>query len=161
MRVPFFSQRETKMSWCRVRGCRFATSHVTSGHQCGRCGRYGHGRLECGFPAVQAALVRRTCDDRMPESRRCTFRDCHTPWTHATEAHWCAVCGRRGDGCVCSSSTRAPSSICPMCRASATYDAGAPVFTGAECVACAQPAPLVVFEPCRHAVACIACAERL
>ena len=35
-------------STCNVKFCRFPSSHITLGHRCGICRRYGHGQLECG-----------------------------------------------------------------------------------------------------------------
>ena len=36
------------MSSCKVAGCRHPHNHVTLGHLCGKCGKYGHGQMECG-----------------------------------------------------------------------------------------------------------------
>ncbi len=33
---------------CQVYGCRFANSHSTESHECGKCHQLGHGRVECG-----------------------------------------------------------------------------------------------------------------
>ena len=33
---------------CKVKNCRFSSTHDTINHQCGSCKRFGHGRLECG-----------------------------------------------------------------------------------------------------------------
>ena len=38
------------MNCCCVKYCRFQTMHVTAGHQCGKCGIFGHGQSECGNP---------------------------------------------------------------------------------------------------------------
>lgn len=36
--------------YCSVKECRFPCYHVTSGHKCGNCGKYGHGVIECSYP---------------------------------------------------------------------------------------------------------------
>ena len=33
--------------YCKVLKCKFPSSHVTLGHKCGRCNKYGHGEIEC------------------------------------------------------------------------------------------------------------------
>ena len=47
---------------CKVRGCRFATSHHTLDHMCGKCKDHGfdergHGRVECGHGDMMNALL--------------------------------------------------------------------------------------------------------
>ena len=37
-----------KAFYCKVNYCRFADKHTTFGHRCGKCGKYGHGQMECG-----------------------------------------------------------------------------------------------------------------
>jgi hypothetical protein len=46
----------TGMNWCHVDSCRFSDKHSTQNHQCGNCGKLGHGRLECGNPDKIRAL---------------------------------------------------------------------------------------------------------
>ena len=36
------------MNICKAINCRFKTTHITAGHKCGKCGKYGHGQVECG-----------------------------------------------------------------------------------------------------------------
>lgn len=33
---------------CKVKYCRFSAFHTTKSHQCGGCGHFGHGQMECG-----------------------------------------------------------------------------------------------------------------
>ena len=33
--------------FCFVEGCRYNHTHTTSGHLCGTCKNYGHGKIEC------------------------------------------------------------------------------------------------------------------
>lgn len=72
---------------CRVRGCRFAWSHVAFAHKCGRCGEYGHGRLECNDADAISALARHAANDSMPHNRRCEVTGCWCAWSHSTLAH--------------------------------------------------------------------------
>lgn len=140
--------------FCSVRKCRFAGSHVTTAHVCGRCGQLGHGILECG-----------RCDPppcsyvRLPDpSMWCTAPGCATREMHTLQAHVCATCSQRGGGCLC----HKISVLCPHCKTvSAEVDLTKPVYTGADCSICMESAPAVLFPECGHANVCAFCAKRL
>ena len=150
---------------CRVQGCRHPVTHVTSAHVCGRCHHMGHGRLECGSPGRIAALG--ACsDERMPPGTDpCAVAGGAQPWTHRTSAHHCTSCGARGGGAAacCGLSVDPPpvTLTCPVCRAVGPVRLDRTVFTAAACVVCFDEAPCVIFEACRHASVCAACAARL
>lgn len=149
---------------CRVRGCRHASTHVTMGHRCGACGRFGHGQLECLRRDRISELFDLYKDDRI--STPCDVSGCRAPWTHAAVAHHCDTCHARG-GCECSApSSRAAASQslsrrCPTCRQTSDVDVSVSVFTGTDCAVCLDAGPVVVFSTCRHATVCAACVERL
>ena len=46
---------------CRCHGCHHPHAHSTSQHTCGKCGRLGHGRVECGHPRKIQALYLLPC----------------------------------------------------------------------------------------------------
>jgi hypothetical protein len=50
---------------CFVRNCRFSDKHYTENHKCGRCGQYGHGRMECGHPDQIKALITKFSENCM------------------------------------------------------------------------------------------------
>ena len=146
------------MSTCHVKYCRFSTTHATCAHQCGICKQFGHGHLECGkqkkidklksiFPA----------DSVPPGSFSCDVPGCSAPSTHARQAHVCDICDVRG-GCMCKVSLSAE---CPTCKQVSIVDCTMPIFTGAECIICYEPGPVVVFSGCRHANVCKSCADTL
>ena len=131
------------MHKCKVRGCRFADTHVTIAHVCGNCKRVGHGRMECGLSPAPYLL--RALTDVMPEGSRCGVVGCDAPWTHMTVAH----------------PDRRPAKQCPLCRVVSRVDLDTTVFTDKECVVCCDNVPVVVFPACRHAVVCVACVRRM
>lgn len=77
------------MRYCRVQGCRHADTHVTCAHRCGTCGRFGHGRMECGRPRARATLD--GSPDTLPVDLWCSVQGCNFPWTHTMEAHFGAL----------------------------------------------------------------------
>jgi hypothetical protein len=141
---------------CRVRGCRFAHSHVTFAHKCTTCGEYGHGQLECGrLERIHALDSQDPHKDMMPVSDYCTIPACTFPWTHTTSAHHCATCGSRAPECVCQHRK------CPQCNAIGAVNLDKPIFTGGECIICYESGPVVLFERCNHAIVCAGCAVQL
>ena len=136
---------------CRVQGCRFRDSHVTSGHLCGRCGQFGHGQLECGNSSRIDRLRIRTEHDRV--AVECTIFGCLEPHTHTTPAHHCTQCGVRGVSCRHMHLQVA----CPMCRVPNSVDVTNTIFGNSECVVCMEQKPAVIFPICRHATTCADC----
>ena len=81
-----------KMS-CKVRGCRFSTTHVTSFHQCGTCRMFGHGQVECNDREAIKQLQNHSHDvltENLCQVENCTHKNKHT-----TSGHCCPYCGKR------------------------------------------------------------------
>ena len=79
---------------CRVAGCKYPETHVTSAHVCGTCGEKGHGQGECGnYNAIEK--LQRFSRDKINFLRRCDIVGCPNPETHSREAHHCSKCNRR------------------------------------------------------------------
>lgn len=144
---------------CRVRWCRFSSTHTTHAHRCGRCGALGHGQMECGDADAIARLARASGGDALTHHTRCRIAGCPCPATHTTEAHHCSCCGRRGVECIPDVVPEHRS--CPTCRVVGRVDVERTVYTAGECVVCYEAKPMVVFEACAHANVCRDCAERL
>lgn len=103
--------RPPRGAWamCRAQGCRHASTHLTAAHLCGRCGRFGHGQIECGntqrilalaSPADDGATTTRSTlssgvYEAMPHTLQCRVRGCPWPHTHHTQAHHCTSCLKR------------------------------------------------------------------
>ena len=84
------------MSFCKAKGCRFNNSHVTSGHLCGSCQQFGHGEQECGNKKLMNSLKKKSVNDKMPETTRCSFIECTDSSSHSNSAHYCKKCNERG-----------------------------------------------------------------
>lgn len=147
------------MRYCIAGGCRFADTHVTSAHRCGACGLFGHGQVECGNPDRVRALHRVGGTIQFPPHMHCAVPSCQLAWTHTTAAHHCETCGQRGQGCGCGVAVLRKK--CPSCRRLSDVDVDAPLYTGGDCLVCAEPKPVVVFSACRHANVCADCVRLL
>jgi hypothetical protein len=145
---------------CRVKHCRFSSTHVTAGHRCGTCGRFGHGQLECGsrhkISQLSAYLGERV-------SNSCTVPGCLRPWTHESCGHHCGTCGHRSDGTCCAPQSATSTVQCPVCKENndVNHDDLAVAYTGADCVVCFETGPCVLFGTCRHCVVCASCVAKL
>ena len=144
---------------CRVRGCRFPSTHVSAGHRCGTCGRMGHGQIEC-VDVIAMATLRAEPDECVPFAEQCTVVGCTARHTHTTPAHHCADCGGRAGTHAAGCARNAPRT-CPVCRVESVVDFEKTVFTNVECCVCMDARPLLVFPGCRHAVVCADCTLRL
>ena len=77
--------------FCQVRHCRFSNTHVTIGHKCGKCRKYGHGVLECN----NLVLINTLClykNNILPEKDWCIVPNCKFNKLHITKAHQCQKC---------------------------------------------------------------------
>jgi hypothetical protein len=87
--APMQSVAESKQApfQCTVRNCRHAHAHDTIDHQCGNCGAFGHGRMEC-LSAKMPAVAQ----------FRCRVHGCRHPDSHVTSGHKCGTCNKFGHG---------------------------------------------------------------
>ena len=81
---------------CKVKWCRFPRGHTTSGHQCGTCGNFGHGQMECHKFEAKRDLFNMYCSDEMPVGNRCSLPGCKFSLHHCAMAHQCGNCGEFG-----------------------------------------------------------------
>ena len=87
---PLFNDSKT----CQVDGCRFNDTHVTMGHQCGVCGKKGHGQRECNNDSLMGDLAQFN-KDYLSCEKWCQVLNCVEPKTHQTSCHNCLKCGKR------------------------------------------------------------------
>ena len=136
---------------CRVRGCRFASSHVSSYHRCGTCGATGHGQIECGKPR-EVALLRPHMRDVF-DGEPCRVRGCALNQTHCTSAHHCDACGRFGGGACgdCAPDGVLLALACPVCRRTQTFER---VYVTGSCPVClgTDLDDLYLGTQCKHAL---------
>ena len=76
--------------FCKVKGCRFANSHITKAHVCGKCGDKGHGICECGNNSLILALAQDLTV--IPFNLQCCVINCKSINTHTTDGHQCTYC---------------------------------------------------------------------
>jgi hypothetical protein len=88
------------MSYCKVNGCRFPSSHLTRSHRCGTCQHYGNGQRECGNPQMIENLKIISQNIIFPKHLKCTSPCCPSPYFHSSDAHTCSYCeGQFGPQC--------------------------------------------------------------
>ena len=77
---------------CRVRNCRYSEYHITAGHMCGKCKKFGHGQIECGRKDMIEELKTQSSQDILPSEMHCTMHNCNSKHTHTTDSHVCPDC---------------------------------------------------------------------
>lgn len=100
--------RKHMPKYCRVRGCHFAWTHVTSYHVCGQCHQFGHGVVECGHAEQIAQLAEDHSGQVMPYAERCDVMGCPNRKTHSSGSHICRQCQQRHDETHCRRGVTAP-----------------------------------------------------
>ena len=73
--------------YCKVKGCRFPSSHVTLGHQCGKCGNFGHGVSECGKLELVMNLLLNFGSHRLTPQFQCQHSGCKYKDLHTNQGH--------------------------------------------------------------------------
>jgi hypothetical protein len=87
------------MSFCKVVGCE-NPAHITYAHRCIKCGKLGHGPVECGNPVLITALLADTTS--IPFELQCCALNCDRFSTHTVDYHKCTICNTFGhDGSEC------------------------------------------------------------
>ena len=92
------------MSYCKVNGCRYADTHVSSFHKCGKCNVYGHGQSECENLFLIEKLKIKSYGIYLPREKFCSSPTCVSPSSHTSDAHYCSQCGERHLESTCSNS---------------------------------------------------------
>ncbi len=153
---------------CNVLGCRFPTYHVTGGHKCGNCGKYGHGILECNSPMKKAQLASYMMDV-LPPQKQCKFGECKFKHLHTSEAHHCSTCQSR-----LHSPSTCPNNLinqivkkiniqCPLCKKPNQISKNQQKIFGLTdtCAVCMSDNVEVFFPDCGHVCVCLGCFYRL
>jgi len=150
---------------CQVYDCRFPKSHVTKGHLCGSCFKYGHGICECPNELNKNKLVN-FYKDQMPDNNHCTFGGCKYKNLHSTESHHCEGCNGR-----LHSKNTCPSVIndklidikCPVCKKNNLVNKNQHTVYGISdtCVVCMCNSANIFFINCRHVCVCTDCIKIL
>lgn len=152
------------MKHCFVNGCRFNWSHTTSGHICGRCGKKGHGVLECVNSSREEIrnFNQQHGDYILPKDERCQVEGCDKYWEHTTDAHFCKYCNKIG--CTTNDCEKFKLDItCPVCKTDNTVTKKFIGIYGIDtkCCVCLDNNANVLFPECKHINSCIDCCYRL
>ena len=84
--------------YCKVLNCRYPNYHTTSGHRCGKCGKFGHGQMECGDNTNNLVQY---LHNIIPLDKQCTVIGCKYKHNHMKESHLCQKCNRlHYDECI-------------------------------------------------------------
>lgn len=146
---------------CMVSECRFPTYHVTAGHNCGSCKKYGHGIIECTNPIKKAALAS-YMSDILPASKQCKFGECKYKHLHTSEAHHCTLCQNR----MHSLNTCPKNPIenkfdiqCQLCKKTNQISKNQQKIFGLTdtCIVCMDNNVEVFFPTCGHVCVCMSC----
>lgn len=172
-------QANTPRPHCHVEQCRFKWTHVTSGHRCGLCGQYGHGRIECGNAMRRNELAVTWGPNYLPPELQCTLPGCRYARSHTSQAHHCNVCAGRGHSAVtcpnrehllaapavassAGSSSLPYSMSLPSSSSSSTISAvDAGTNLQVECPVCRTPNTLSTLQPTTYNVNtdCVVCCD--
>ena len=76
---------------CKVKACRYNSTHVTKYHMCGKCNKFAHGQVECGNQELTNNLVQYLNDII---NSPCEFDKCTDRQTHTTDGHICIFCDK-------------------------------------------------------------------
>ncbi len=146
---------------CKVYDCRFNNSHVTKGHLCGKCFKYGHGLCECANLDYKNKLSK-FYNDEMPENNQCTFGGCEYKKLHSTDAHHCSICKKRSHSkntCPTVLNQKPIEVKCPICKNKNLINKNQQKVFGISdnCVVCMCNSASVFFPNCGHVCICNDC----
>lgn len=150
------------MNTCRVLECRYKTTHITSGHYCGNCNKFGHGRLECNNDILIKRLQDISIKDELGENKHCDIKSCNNSWSHSRSSHHCVGCGKRGGCDECDEFLDTDHSYiikCPICREYNVFDIIRKVYVDSKCVVCMENNANVLFQNCSHICICNECCD--
>ena len=147
---------------CTVKHCNYKTFHITNGHRCGKCKKYGHGILECGNNDKINILSSSTKYDRLDPIDYCKIENCKYKWTHKTESHECKYCNKKHASINCKLNTKNKKNLvieCPICRKSNKINIEIDRVYGLEekCKACTMNYIEIILPGCKHAILCKKC----
>lgn len=75
---------------CNVSQCRYLDSHLTFYHKCGKCNKFGHGRLECPLihnDEIMCNELIYLLSNSIPTEEYCSVDGCKFKYSHKTSSH--------------------------------------------------------------------------
>jgi hypothetical protein len=150
---------------CLVKNCRFNQSHVTKGHLCGKCNKYGHGEIEC-YNIESILKLKQYYNDKLPENKWCKFGGCQFKEYHTSEAHHCQTCRGRFHSLETCPVNAIPKNIevkCPLCKKDNVIPKSQNKIYGLadNCVVCLDHNVEIFLPNCGHVCLCYSCLKIL
>lgn len=132
---------------CHVENCKYPTTHITQGHKCIKCTKYGHGEKECKS-TIKKMLLRDKFDCLVPFNKRCTYDNCKNRIYHTKEYHD-----------IIHNLNKKYIIKCPICNMKNTYNSEQKKVYGIEekCKICLTNTICIYLKNCGHTVMCEEC----
>ena len=149
--------------YCKVSECDCPYTHVTLGHKCNKCKRYGHGEIECNNLDYLNYL--KNFNKELPTSIQCKFGGCRYYKYHTNDYHFCQLCLEKyhsQDSCELLLHETLDI-ICPICKKINIISCKQIKIYGLSenCVICMDN-PIEMYLPsCGHACLCISCTNKI
>lgn len=145
-----------------VEECRYNTTHVSSGHKCGRCNRFGHGILECNN-YTKLNLLQPYLKDVLDNDKKCTVYDCMYSKFHTIDAHHCGCCKLRTTHSYRECPENTKNIKCPICRVDNIIKFSQKKIFGLtdKCSICLDNNVEILFPECSHCCICKDCFDKM
>ncbi len=150
----------TESTYCKAGYCKYKLTHVTKGHKCGICGKFGHGNAECNNN-ISVYKLEKFHNEILPNDIQCTVYNCWAKEYHTIDAHYCPNCGVR-DPHDSDSCKKTYNISCPICRTHNTIT-NPVIIKGLsdECCICYATNVEILFPACKHCVICMECLDKM
>jgi len=148
--------------FCFVEGCRYNHTHTTSGHLCGTCKNYGHGKIECKNNNKISNLNIKYGGIILPKELRCSYEGCSTFWNHTNSGHKCQICNNINHNEINCNLLKLKIT-CPVCKQDNIINSSHIGIKGLDikCCICLDANVNVYFSSCKHINCCIKCVKQL
>lgn len=152
---------------CLCKSCNNPFDHVTAGHMCSCCGKYGHGSVECENKELISAMTLLTSEHKISENKQCTVVNCETKWTHTNASHYYTYNeGENMDTSFTAENIEIIKNVssyaiikCPMCRTQNYVSSRQKKVRGLEdtCKICYDRTAEIYFPQYGHVNSCSVC----
>lgn len=152
---------------CNINNCRYPYFHVSKGHLCGNCNKYGHGITECNDSIKIRYINNNYFENELSPHLYCKFGNCQNKYFHMSESHHCELCFERMHSIeTCPHNITQPNNIiiiCPICRCENSINQSQPIIKGLtdKCVICMDKSVEIYYPKCGHTCVCSECNKRL
>ena len=151
---------------CRVVGCHYPHTHITSGHLCGKCNNFGHGQVECNNSYLVYKLYDTSKYDFIPYLLQCKSPGCLTKQNHISESHICELCYQYHslNNCPNYKNDNTDHTIeCPICRKvnNINFEESKIFGLTEKCKICLTNEVNILLADCKHCCLCLDCSKKI